>query len=66
MENETTTKKKGLRTSEMWMGLAGSATIVQVGSTDPDPMVRVATMIAVAIISAMYIWSRTKIKEKAV
>lgn len=63
--DQSETRKKGLKTSELWVGLAGAGAIIQMGAQDADSTVRAVTMGAVAVISAVYIWSRTKLKGQA-
>lgn len=54
--------KKGIFTTEFWVGLGSSTAVLETGMGDPAWQVRCLTIVAVAAIAAGYAYSRAKVK----
>lgn len=54
--------KKGMFTTEFWVGLGSSAAALEIGMQDPAWQVRGLSVIAVAAIAAGYAVSRARVK----
>lgn len=55
--------KKGMFTTEFWVGLGSSVAALEVGMQDPAWQVRGISVLAVAFIAAGYAISRARVKS---
>ena len=55
--------KKGMFTTEFWVGLGSGTAALEVGMEDPAWQVRGLSIVAVALIAAGYAFSRARVKS---